>query len=177
MREGGGKVIGAARHPVGTTDYASFLLQASSSGVKVVAIASAGQDMQNVMRQAAEFGVGQAGMQTLIGTAAFLTDIHGLGLQVAQGLCIPASFYWELNEASRTWSKAFYAKVNRMPTMLQAANYCATWHYLAAVKAAGTTDGLAVMAAIRATPVNDFMTTDGTIRTDAISCVTCICSR
>ncbi len=166
VREGGGKVIGAARHPVGTTDYASFLLQATASGAKVVAIASAGQDMQNVVRQAAEFGVGQDGKQTLIGTAAFLTDIHGLGPQVAQGLRIPASFYWDLNEASRAWSKAFYTKVNRMPTMLQAADYCATSHYLAAVKAAGTTDGLFVMAAMRSTPVNDFMTTNGTIRTD-----------
>ncbi len=166
VREGGGKVIGAARHPVGTTDYASFLLQAGASGAKVVAIASAGQDFQNVVRQAGEFGIGRGGTQTLIGTVAFLTDIHALGLPAAQGLRIPASFYWDMNEASRTWSRRFFAQVNRMPTMLQAANYCATSHYLAAVKAAGTTDGLPVMAAMRATPVNDFMTTGGTIRPD-----------
>lgn len=164
--EGGGKVVGSARHPVGTTDYASFILQAVASGAKVIAMASAGQDMQNVVRQAGEFGVGRDGKQTLVATAAFITDIHALGLPVAQGLRVPASFYWDLNEASRAWSKRFFTQVKRMPTMLQAANYCATSRYLAAVKVAGTTDGLPVMAAMRAQPINDFMTTNGTIRAD-----------
>ena len=164
--EGGGRVIGSARHPVGTTDYASFIVQAMSSGAKVVAMASAGQDMQNVVLQAKEFGLGRNGQQTLIATAAFVTDIHALGLAVAQGLRVPASFYWDMNDQSRAWSKRFFEQVKRMPTMLQAANYCATLHYLGAVQKAGTTDGLQVMAAMRAVPVNDFMTTGGTIRAD-----------
>lgn len=163
---GGGKVVGSVRHPVGTTDYASFILQATASGAKVIAIASAGQDMQNVVRQAGEFGVGRDGKQTLIATAAFITDIHALSLPTAQGLRVPASFYWDLNEGSRAWSKRFFSQVKRMPTMLQAANYCAISHYLAAVKTAGTTDGSAVMAAMRAMPVNDFMTRNGKIRAD-----------
>ena len=164
--EGGGRVIGSARHPVGTTDYASFIVQAMSSGAKVVAVASAGQDMQNVVLQAKEFGLGRNGQQTLIATAAFVTDVHALGLTVAQGLRVPASFYWDMNEQSRAWSKRFFEQVKRMPTMLQAANYCAVSHYLGAVQRAGTTDGLQVMAAMRAVPVNDFMTTGGTIRAD-----------
>ncbi len=163
---GGGKVVGSARHPVGTTDYASFILQATSSGAKVVAMASGGQDMQNVARQAREFGLGRDGRQTLVATAAFVTDIHALGLEAAQGLRVPASFYWDMNDGTRAWSKRFFAQVNRMPTMLQAANYCAVSHYLAAVKATGTTDGPTVMAKMRATPVHDFMTTNGTIRSD-----------
>lgn len=163
---GGGKIVGSARHPVGTTDYASFILQATASGAKVVAMASAGQDMQNVVRQASEFGLGRDGRQTLVATAAFVTDIHALELTIAQGLRVPASFYWDLNDGSRAWSKRFFAQVKRMPTMLQAANYCAISHYLAAVKTAGTTNGLPVMAAMRAVPVNDFMTTNGTIRAD-----------
>lgn len=163
---GGGKVVGSARHPVGTTDYASFILQAISSGAKVVAMASAGQDMQNVARQASEFGLGRDGKQTLVATAAFVTDIHALGLQIAHGLRVPASFYWDMNDGTRAWSKRFFAQVNRMPTMLQAANYCAVSHYLAAVKASGTVDGPTVMAKMRATPVNDFMTTNGSIRSD-----------
>ncbi len=163
---GGGKVVGSTRHPVGTTDYASFILQAIASGAKVVAMASAGQDMQNVVQQAVEFGLGRDGKQTLVATAAFVTDIHALGLPVAQGLRVPASFYWDLNDGSRAWSKRFFAQVKRMPTMLQAANYCAISHYLAAVRTSGTTDGAPVMTAMRAVPVNDFMTANGTIRAD-----------
>lgn len=163
---GGGRVLGSARHPVGTGDYSSFILQASASGAKVIAFASAGQDMQNAVRQAREFGLTQGGPQTLVTAAAFLTDIHGLGLETAQGLRVPASFYWDLNDETRAWSRRFFAEIKRMPTMLQAGNYSAVSHYLGAVRDAGTVEAMSVMAAMRAKPVNDFMTVNGTIRAD-----------
>ncbi|SMH30853.1 ABC transporter substrate-binding protein [Azospirillum agricola] len=161
----GGKVLGAARHPLNSADFSSYLLQAQSSKAKVIGLANAGGDLINTVKQAAEFGVTQQG-QKLAGLLMFLSDIHALGLATAQGLVLTESFYWDQNEGTRAFSKRFFERTGRMPTMVQAGNYGAITHYLKAVKAAGTSETAAVMKTMRDTPINDFMTRDGRIRED-----------
>ncbi len=164
VQQGGGRVVGNVRHPLNTSDFSSFLLQAQASGAKVLAFANAGADLSNAVKQAASFGLFQS--MTPVAIMAFLTDIHAIGLEEAQGLLLTASFYWDMNDETRAWSRRFFDKRSRMPTMPQAGVYTATLHYLRAIQAAGTDDADKVTAQMRATPVNDFMTKNGRIRED-----------
>lgn len=160
----GGKVVGAVKHPINTPDFSSFLLQAQASKADVIALADAGGDFINAVKQAGEFGVTRG--QKLAGLIVFIADIHSLGLQSAQGLMLSSAFYWDLNDETRAWSKRFIEKTKKVPTMIHAGTYSAVIHYLKAVEAAGTLDGPTVAAKMRELPVNDFMTRDGKIRQD-----------
>jgi branched-chain amino acid transport system substrate-binding protein len=160
----GGKVLGNTRLPVGTSDFGSALLSAQSSGAKVVALANAGSDTINSIKQAAQFGLTQTG-QKLATLAGFINDIHGLGLQEAQGLTITEASYWDMNDETRAWSKKFFDKVGAMPNMLQTGTYSSVLHYLRAVEAAGTDETEAVMAKMREMPVEDIFY-KGAIRQD-----------
>ena len=159
----GGKVLGVVRAPLNTTDFSSYLVQAQASGADVVALANGGADTVNAIKQAAEFGLGRT--QKLAALVLMDTDVHSIGLQVAQGTLLATAFYWDRTEASRAWSRRFYQAVGRMPTMLQAGAYSQAAHYLKAVQAAGTKDAEAVMAQMRAMPVRDFFA-EGTVRAD-----------
>ncbi|MBB6309816.1 ABC transporter substrate-binding protein [Xanthobacter tagetidis] len=161
----GGKVVGSTRLPVGTTDFASALLQAQGSGAKVVALANAGGDTINSIKQAAQFGITQGG-QKLATLAGFINDVHGLGLKEAQGLTITEASYWDMNDETRKWSQRFFEKMKAMPNMLQTGTYSATLHYLKAVEAAGTDETEAVMRKMREIPVNDVFYKNGKIRVD-----------
>jgi branched-chain amino acid transport system substrate-binding protein len=162
----GGKVLGAVRAPLGTTDYSSFLLQAQSSGAQVLGLANAGTDFSNSLKAANEFGITKTMKPAAL--LAFLTDIHALTLQTAQGLYLTTGWYWDLNDQTRAFAKRFYAKVNREPTMNQAAYYSATMQYLNAVKAVGSTDSDKIMAYMKKTKINDVFTNDGYIRSDGL---------
>jgi branched-chain amino acid transport system substrate-binding protein len=165
IQANGGKVIGTVRTPLSAPDFSSFLLQAQGSGAKVVGLANAGGDTVNSIKQAGEFGI-TAGGQKLAGLLVFISDINALGLKAAQGLELTASFYWDLNDETRAFSKRFFERNHHEPTMAQAGLYGATLHYLNAVKAVNTTDTAKVMEQMRKTPVNDFMTKNGQIRED-----------
>jgi branched-chain amino acid transport system substrate-binding protein len=160
----GGKVLGAVKHPINTPDFSSFLLQAQSSKAEVIALADAGGDFINAVKQAGEFGITR--QQKLAGLIVFIADIHSLGLQSAQGLMLSSAFYWDLNDETRAWSKRFIEKTQKVPTMIHAGTYGAVMHYLKAVEVAGTLDGPTVAAKMRELPVNDFMTRNGKIRED-----------
>jgi branched-chain amino acid transport system substrate-binding protein len=160
-------VLGSVRHPLNTSDFSSFLLQAQSSGSKVIGLANAGGDTTNSIKQAAEFGITQSGQQ-LAALLLFLTDVHALGLPVAQGLTFTEAFYWDQNEQTRTFAKKF-AEANRgiHPTMVHAGVYAATLHYLKAVRALGSDeDGAAVVARMKELPTDDILFGKGTIRQD-----------
>lgn len=161
----GGKILGSVRHPLNTADFSSYLLQAQSSGAKIIGLANGGADTINSVKQAIEFGLPKSGAQ-LVALIAFISDIHSLGLKDAQGLMLTEAFYWDLDEATRVWSRRFYERTKRMPSMTQAGAYSAVMHYLKAVKAAGSKDADKVMVQMRATPINDFMTHDGVLRAD-----------
>src|ERR1700690_729717 len=162
----GGKVLGAVRAPLGTTDYSSFLLQAQASGAQVLGLANAGTDFSNSLKAANEFGITKTMKPAAL--LAFITDIHSLTLQRAQGLYLTPGWYWDLNEETRAFGKRFFAKVNRMPTMDQSAYYSATMQYLNAVKAVGSTDSDKVMAQLKKTKINDMFAKDGYIRADGL---------
>ncbi|KGJ14483.1 ABC transporter substrate-binding protein [Paracoccus sanguinis] len=151
----GGKVLGSARHPLNTSDYSAFLLQAQSSGAKVIGLASAGMDSQNAIKQAAEFGLTKGG-QKLAGLLMMITDVHGLGLEAAQGLYMTEAFYWDRDDASRAFSERYKARTGAMPTMIQAGTYSAVLAYLKAVAAAGTDESDAVAAKLHEQPLDDF---------------------
>jgi len=162
----GGKVLGKVRHPLNTQDFSSFLLQAQSSKAKIVGLANAGGDTTNAIKQAAEFGIVKGG-QNLAGLLVFLSDIHGLGLQTAQGLIFTESWYWDLNDQSRAWTKRFAAANNgKYPTMVHAGVYSAVTHYLKAVEAAKTDDGTKVIEQMKQMPTDDPLFGKGTIRAD-----------
>jgi branched-chain amino acid transport system substrate-binding protein len=161
----GGKVVGSVKHPLSVADFSSFLLQAQSSKAKVVALANAGADMVNGIKQANEFGLQQSG-QTLVAPVTFITDIHSLGLNVAHGLTFVTGYYWDLNDGTRAFARKFYERRKAMPTMAQAGVYSGTLHYLKAIAAAGTDDALAVAAKMRELPVRDSFTQSGTVRAD-----------
>ena len=165
VKAAGGKVLGAVRHPLNTSDFSSFLLQAQASKAKVIALANAGGDSTNAQKQAAEFGITQGG-QKLIALLQEITDTHSLGLQQEQGLILTDGFYWDMNDETRAFSKRFMAKVGHMPTMIQAGLSSATMHYLQAIDATGTDDTAKVMAKMKATPINDFFAKNGHIRED-----------
>ncbi len=161
----GGKVLGSGRHPLNTSDFSSYLLQAQASGAKVVALANGGGDMVNAIKQANEFGITRGG-QSVVALLVFISDIHSIGLQNAQGLKFATAFYWDRDEESRAWSKRFFTRHRAMPTQAQASVYSAIRHYLKAVAAAGIDEAKAVMAKMREIPVDDFYVKNGRLRED-----------
>ncbi|MDD3674233.1 MAG: ABC transporter substrate-binding protein [Thauera propionica] len=160
----GGKVLGSVRHPFPASDFSSFLLQAQASGAKIIGLANAGADTTNAIKQAAEFGV--TPKQSLAGLLMFISDVHSLGLKNTQGMYLTTGFYWDLNDETRAWSKRFFDKHKRMPTMVQAGQYSSVLHYLRAVNAAGSDEASKVMAQMKKTPINDFFAKNGQIRDD-----------
>lgn len=162
----GGKVVGGVRHPINTSDFSSFLLQAQSSKAQIIGLANAGGDTINSIKQGAEFGL-LAGGQKLAGLLVFISDIHTIGLKQAQGLNLTEAFYWDLNDKTRAWSKRWSVRMNgRMPTMIQAGFYSATRNYLEAIKAAGTDDADKVIAKLKSTPMDDPLFGKGYVRKD-----------
>jgi branched-chain amino acid transport system substrate-binding protein len=164
VKAAGGKVLGSVRHPLNTADFSSYLLQAQASGAKVVAFANGGGDMVNATKQANEFGLTKN--QSIVSLLVFISDVHSMGLQAAQGLKFVTAFYWDRNEKTRAWSKRFFERQGRMPTMAQAAIYSAVRDYLGAIAAAGTDEAKAVMGKMREKPVNDFYVSNGRLRED-----------
>ena len=157
---------GAVRFPIDAADFSSYVIEAQASGADVVALANSGANAVNSIKQAAEFGIGRNG-QRLVALTLFITDVHSLGLQAAQGLQLTEAFYWDLNDETRAWSRRFAERNGgKMPTSVQAGVYSAAAHYLKAVKAAGTDDGTTVAAKMRELPVKDFMTDNRRIRPD-----------
>jgi len=152
----GGKVLGSTRFPIGSTDFSSQIVQAQSSGAKIIGLANVGGEQVNLIKQAAEFGLQEGGRQTLAGFLVYITDIHALGLKVAQGLNFPSSFYWDQDDGSRRFGKRFQAERNAMPTQNQANVYASTLHFLKAMSQAGTRDAVAVNKAMRAMPIDFF---------------------
>jgi branched-chain amino acid transport system substrate-binding protein len=162
----GGKVLGAVRHPLGTQDFSSFLLQAQASKAQVIGLANAGGDTINSIKQAAEFGIVKGG-QSLAGLLVFLSDVHGLGLEKAQGLIFTETWYWDLNDSSRAWAKRFAAaNGGKYPTMDHAGVYAVVLHYLKAVDAAKTDDGTKAVAEMKKLPTDDPLFGKGKIRQD-----------
>jgi len=166
VKASGGKVLGDVRAPFPTTDFSSYLLQAQASGAKIIGLANAGSDTINSIKQANEFGLTKK--QSLAGLLVFLSDIHSLGLATARGMYLTTAFYWDRDEASRTWSKRFFERHKRMPTMVQAGIYSELMHYFQAIQAAGTDNADKVMARMRETPVNDFFAKNGRIGPDGL---------
>ena len=158
----GGKVLGSVRHPLSTTDYSSFLLQAQASGAKVVGLANAGLDTSNAIKQAAEFGI-VAGGQRLAALLFTIAEVHGLGLDAAQGLTLTEGFYWDRDDESREFSKRFFDRTGRMPNMIQAGTYSAVLQYLKAIKEAGTDETEAVSKKLHEMPVNDVFARNGKV--------------
>jgi branched-chain amino acid transport system substrate-binding protein len=165
VKDSGGKVLGDVRHPLNSSDFSSFLLQAQASKAKVVALANAGGDTTNALKQASEFGITRGG-QKMIALLQEITDTHALGVKETQGLIVTDAFYWDMNDETRAFSKRFMDKVGHMPSMIQAGLYSATMHYLKAIEAIGTDEAPKVMAQMRATPVNDIYPNNGNIRID-----------
>ncbi|KGT78191.1 ABC transporter permease [Bradyrhizobium japonicum] len=165
VKAAGGKVLGSVKHPLNTADFSSFLLQAQASKAKIIGLANGGGDTINAIKQAGEFGI-VAGGQNLAAIVMFISDVHSLGLKLAQGLIITEAYYWDLNDKTRAFGKRFQERIKRMPTMNQAATYSATLHYLKAVQAAGTKDTKTVMAKMRELPVRDAFTDNGILRED-----------
>jgi branched-chain amino acid transport system substrate-binding protein len=166
VKAGGGQVLGAARHPLNTADFSSFLLQAKTSGAQIVGLANAGADTTNAIKQAREFGL-VAGGQQLVGLLSDITIVRGLGLETAQGLRFVEPFYWDLNDGTRAFSARFAARFGgRQPTEFQAGVYAAVLHYLKAVQAAGTDAGAAVVTKMKELPTDDPMFGKGIIRAD-----------
>ncbi|MFG1481096.1 ABC transporter substrate-binding protein [Xanthobacter sp. V4C-4] len=166
VEETGGKVIGAVRHPMAATDFASFLVQAQGSKAKVIGLANAAGDTINAVKQASEFGIVQGG-QKLAGLLVFLTDVHSLGLPVAQGLVLTEAFYWDQTPDTRAFAQRFGARMNgRMPTMVQAGVYSAVTHYLKAAAATKSKDTATLMAWMKANPTQDPLFGTGEVRAD-----------
>jgi branched-chain amino acid transport system substrate-binding protein len=161
----GGKVLGSVRHPLNSSDFSSYLLQAQSSKAKVIGLANAGGDTINTIKQAAEFGVMKGG-QKISPLLAFVTDIDSVGLETAQGLLLTEAWYWDLNDETRAFAKRFAERIKRPPGSAQVGVYSSVMHYLKAVKAAGTTDPAAVMKIMKDTPINDVFAKNGRIRED-----------
>jgi len=166
VEEGGGKVLGAVRHPLSTADFASYLLQAQASKAEVIGLANAGGDTINSIKQAAEFGITASG-QKVAALLTHFTDVHALTLKVAQGLIVTESFYWDFDDETRAWFKRFLKLNNGRPySMIHAGTYGAVLHYLKAIKEAGTDEAKAVVAKMKELPINDFYTKNGKIRED-----------
>jgi branched-chain amino acid transport system substrate-binding protein len=166
VTEGGGTVVGAVRVPLANADFSSFLLQAQTSGAQVLGLANAGNDFSSSIKAANEFGITATMKPAAL--LAFLSDIHALGLKTAQGLYLTTGWYWDLNDKTRAFSKRYFEKTHKEPTMTQAAYYSATLTYLNAVKAANTTDGEKIMAQLRKMTIDDMFTSNGHIRPDGL---------
>ena len=162
----GGKNVGTVRVPLGAQDFSSFLLQAQGSGAQVLGLANAGTDFSNSLKAATEFGITKKMKPAAL--LAFLTDIHSVGLQAAQGIYLTTAWYWDLNEQTRAFGKRFFEKIKREPTMDQAGYYSATLTYLTAVRSAGTTDSDKVMAELHRMKINDMFPKGGYIRADGV---------
>ena len=158
----GGKVLGSVRHPLATNDFSSFLLQAQGSKAKIIGLANAGGDTSNAIKAAAEFGIVQGG-QRLAALLFTLAEVHGLGLQAAQGLVLTEGYYWDMDDASRGFAKRYMARTGRQPNMVQAGTYSTVLQYLKAVKAAGTDETEAVARKLHEMPVDDFFAKGGTV--------------
>lgn len=165
VKANGGSVLGHVLVPLAMTDFSSALLQARASNADIIGLANGGADTINSIKQAAEFGV-TGGHQKLAPMILYITDVHAMGLRVAQGLMFSAGFYWDQDDATRAWSKRFFNIMKQMPSQEQAGDYSAVAHYLKAAAAAGTTDAEAVMAKMRDLPIEDFMTRGGKLRID-----------
>ncbi|WP_158969956.1 ABC transporter substrate-binding protein [Chachezhania sediminis] len=165
LAKGDATVVGSVRAPLGTTDFSSFLLQAQASGADIVAMANAGNDTMNALKQANEFGLA-AGGQKIIGLVTSITDTHAIGLDAANGLIVAESFYWDRDDETRAFSKRFSDVYGRVPTQSQADAYSAVTHYLRAAEAAGSDDGRTVTAQMKTMPVKDFFAIDGVVRPD-----------
>jgi branched-chain amino acid transport system substrate-binding protein len=166
VKKAGGKVLGSVKHPLSAADFSSYLLQAQGSKAKVIALANAGADTTNAIKQAGEFGITQGG-QNLAGLLIFSSDVKALGLKAAQGLVLTEAFYWDQNDETREFSKRFAAKFGgKMPTSAQAGVYSSVLHYLKAVEATKGKDTAAVMAKMKATPIDDKLFGKGSIRAD-----------
>ena len=161
----GGTIVGSVKHPLNTSDFSSYLLRASQANADVIALANAGADTINSLKQANEFGL-LTGKSTLVTPLVYISDIHSLGLTLSGGLTFVEGFYWDQNDATRAWSKRFFARRNAMPTMTHAGVYSSITHYLKAVQATGSTDSKIVLAKMKETPVNDFFAQNGIIRED-----------
>jgi branched-chain amino acid transport system substrate-binding protein len=161
----GGEVSGAIRYPIETSDHSAFMLQAQASPADVVAIAGSGTTFINAVRSAREFGLGASG-KTVAGLLVWLTDVHALGLDIAQGMILTNAFYWDRDDETRAFAAKFEERMGRKPHMGDAGDYSSTLHYLKAVEAAGTTEAQAVMAKMREMPINDFFAKNGKIRED-----------
>ncbi|MGO9422632.1 ABC transporter substrate-binding protein [Roseiarcus sp.] len=166
VKAGGGAVVGDVRVPLGTSDFSSYLLQAQGSGAQVLGLSNAGSDFSNSLKAAAEFGLTKSMKPAAL--LVFLTDIHAVGLDIAQGLILTDGWYWDLDDRTRAFAKRFYDKAKKEPTMPQAAVYSATLTYLNAVKAAGTTDADKVMDELHKMTINDAFTPSGKIRADGL---------
>jgi branched-chain amino acid transport system substrate-binding protein len=162
VKDNGGKVVGSVRIPLNSSDFSSFLLQAQSSKAKIVGLANAGLDTTNSIKQAAEFGIVKSG-QKLAGLLMTLAEVHGLGLEAAQGLVLTEGFYWDQSDKTRAFSERFFKRAGRMPNMIQAGTYSATLQYLKAVKAAGTKDSDAVAKKLKELPVDDVFAQGGKV--------------
>jgi branched-chain amino acid transport system substrate-binding protein len=161
----GGKVLGAVRPPFATPDLSSFVLQAQASKAKIIGIAGGPPNNNNEIKTGAEFGVFKGGQQ-MAALLELITDVHSLGLPAAQGLLLTTSFYWDMDDKTREWSKRYFAKMNQMPTMWQAGVYSSVMHYLEAIKATGTDDPLKVSAEMHKHPIEDFFSRNGKLRDD-----------
>jgi len=164
VKAAGGKVVGSVLHPLSTPDFSSYLLQAQSSGAKVIGLANAGGDTINAIKSAAEFGINKK--QQLAGLLVFITDIHALGLQTTQGMYVSEGYYWDMNDDTRKLAKRYFAKMNKMPNMSQAGVYSSVLQYLKAIEATGTDDADTVIKKLKATTLNDDFVKNGKIRED-----------
>jgi branched-chain amino acid transport system substrate-binding protein len=164
VKDAGGEIKGEVRAPLGTADFSSFLLQAQASKAQILGLANAGGDFSNSVKAANEFGVTQT--MKMAGLLVFINDIHALGLKTTQNMYLTTGWYWDLNDASRAWSKKFESKVGRKPSMLQAGDYSAAMFYLNGVKASGSDDGDTIMKWMKSNKVNDFFAQNGHVRED-----------
>ena len=164
VKANGGTVVGSVKHPLSASDFSSFLLQAQSSKAQILGLANAGGDTINSIKAANEFGINKS--MKLAGLLMFINDVHSLGLNLTQGMYLTDGWYWDLNDDTRKWSKRYFDKMKKMPSMLQAADYSAAMQYLSAVKAAGTDDPDKVIAQLKKTKINDVFAKNGMIRPD-----------
>ncbi|MES2161435.1 MAG: ABC transporter substrate-binding protein [Pseudomonadota bacterium] len=164
VKANGGKVLGSVKHPLSASDFSSFLLQAQSSGAQILGLANAGGDAINSIKAANEFGITKK--MKLAGLLIFINDVHSLGLNLTQGMYLTDGWYWDANADTRAWSKRYFEKMKKEPSMLQAADYSAATSYLKAVKAVGGDDTDKVMAYLKANKINDMFTKNGVIRPD-----------
>jgi branched-chain amino acid transport system substrate-binding protein len=164
VKAAGGQVLGSVLHPLSASDFSSYLLQAQASKAKVIGLANAGGDTINSIKTAAEFGINKK--QTLAGLLVYITDVNSLGLQTAQGMYVAEAFYWDMNDETRKFAKAFFAKAGKMPNMSQAGVYSSVLQYLKAIQATGTDDADVVVKKLKETPLNDVFVKNGKIRPD-----------